>query len=102
MNKSEFIARLALKYPQYKPALVEQACRQILSHISQILCHQGRLEVRSFGSFSVRKREARVGRNPRTGDPVLLKEKIAPLFKPGKALRERLLRAKDNKVPLCR
>ena len=50
----------------------------------------GRVELRGFGAFSTRQRDARVGRNPRTGEAVDVDAKRVPYFKPGKEMRERL------------
>ena len=47
-----------------------------------------RIEIRGFGSFSINRRPPRVGRNPRSGEQVVISEKLVPHFKPGKALRE--------------
>ena len=54
------------------------------------LAESGRVELRGFGAFSTRSRDARVGRNPRTGEPVEVSAKRVPYFKPGKEMRERL------------
>ena len=70
----------------------------VLKHMAACLAGGGRIEIRGFGSFSVRFRRARVGRNPRTGTPVSLPARYAPNFKPGKRLRERLNRAQQSTV----
>ena len=96
MTKSELIQRIA----QTQSHLVEQdvalAVNLMLEHMSACLAAGGRIEIRGFGSFSLRFRRARVGRNPRTGTPVSLPARYAPCFKPGKQLRERLNRAPDS------
>ncbi len=58
--------------------------------ITQRLAEGGRVELRGFGTFSTREREARTGRNPRTGESVDVPAKRVPYFKPGKEMRERL------------
>ena len=90
MTKSELIERIARKQPQLAPRDVELAVKTILEHVADCLAGGGRVEIRGFGSFSLHHRPGRVGRNPRTGDPVSLPAKYAPHFKPGKELRERV------------
>ncbi|MDX8383950.1 MAG: HU family DNA-binding protein, partial [Ghiorsea sp.] len=60
------------------------------SAISEELANGGRVELRGFGSFSIKKRDARTGRNPKTGESVEVASKVVPHFKPGKELRERV------------
>jgi len=61
--------------------------------ISDALARGDRVELRGFGAFSVRHREARRGRNPRTGESVDVESKNVPFFKMGKGMRERLNRS---------
>ena len=70
----------------------------MLDQMSACLAGGGRIEIRGFGSFSLRFRPARIGRNPRTGMPVSLSARYAAHFKPGKKLRERLSR--ENGLPV--
>jgi integration host factor subunit beta len=90
MTKSELIARLSERYPHLYQRDVERIVNTIFDEISGALSRGDRVELRGFGSFSVRKRNARVGRNPRTGETVNVEEKFLPFFKTGKELRERL------------
>lgn len=90
MTKSELIARLSERYPHLYQRDVERIVNTIFDEISGALSRGDRVELRGFGSFSVRKRNARVGRNPRTGETVNVDEKFLPFFKTGKELRERL------------
>ncbi len=90
MTKSELIERLAQKQPQLAYRDVELAVKSILDLMTQRLANGERIEIRGFGSFSLHYRPGRIGRNPKTGDPVSLPEKHVPHFKPGKALRERV------------
>ena len=90
MTKSELIERVSRKQPQLALHDVELAVKTILEHLADCLAGGGRIEIRGFGSFSLHYRPGRVGRNPRTGDPVSLPAKYAPHFKPGKELRERV------------
>ena len=69
---------------------VEAAVKGIVDHMAEVLAIGGRIEVRGFGSFSVRYRAPRTGRNPKTGSKVELTEKYVPHFKPGKDLRDRV------------
>ena len=62
----------------------------IMEEIVEALSRGDRVEIRGFGVFAVKQRKARVGRNPKTGELVDVKEKIVPYFKPGKEMRARL------------
>lgn len=90
MIKSELIARLAEENPHLTQRDVERVVGVILERMIQALEGGGRVELRGFGALSVRSRDARAGRNPRTGDPVSVRAKHVPFFKSGKELRERL------------
>lgn len=90
MTKSELIDRLAQQQTHLSHKDVELAVKLLLERISQALTEEERIEIRGFGSFSLHKRPARVGRNPKTGDPVSIPAKYVPHFKPGKELRERV------------
>jgi len=90
MTKSELIARLAEKHPHLYQRDVERIVSTIFDEISEALADGRRVELRGFGAFSVKKRDARVGRNPRTGEAVHVDAKYIPFFKTGKQLRERL------------
>lgn len=69
---------------------VERLVNTIFEEITDALASGNRVELRGFGAFSVKKRDARVGRNPRTGEAVEVEEKHVPFFKTGKLLRDRL------------
>lgn len=90
MIKSELIDKLAEANPHLYHRDVERVVNTILDDITEALARGERVELRGFGAFSVRHRPARVGRNPRTGDSVAVKEKHVPFFKTGKELRERV------------
>ena len=90
MTKSELIARLAEANPHLFQRDVERIVSTIFDEISNALARGDRVELRGFGAFSVKRRDARVGRNPRTGDSVQVAEKHIPFFKTGKQLRDRL------------
>lgn len=90
MIKSELIASLAAANPHLYQRDVERIVSTIFEEISAALARGDRVELRGFGSFSVKRRPARIGRNPRTGESVSVAEKYVPFFKTGKELRERL------------
>lgn len=90
MTKSELIARLAEQNPHLFQRDVERIVSTIFEEITLALANGDRVELRGFGAFSVKDREARTGRNPRTGEAVHVEAKRTPFFKTGKDLRERL------------
>ena len=90
MTKSELIAILVEKNPTFYHSDVERIVNCFFDTISDALSRGDRVELRGFGSFSVRKRDARAGRNPRTGESVAVESKKVPFFKMGKGMRERL------------
>lgn len=90
MIKSELIAKIAEAHPNLYQRDVELVVSKIFEEISEALAKGDRVELRGFGAFSVKMREARTARNPRTGEMVEVPEKRAPAFKAGKELRERL------------
>ena len=90
ITKSEMIDILAAEQPQLAYRDVELAVKGMLECMSAALAEGKRIEVRGFGSFSLHYRTSRIGRNPKTGDAVVVPEKHVPHFKPGKELRERV------------
>jgi len=90
MTKSELIARIAAANPHLYQRDVERIVITIFEEISAALARGQRVELRGFGAFSVKKRGARLGRNPRTGESVDVTSKAVPYFKTGKQLREQL------------
>lgn len=90
MIKSELIARLAEENPHLTQRDIERVVGVVLEQMIVALEQGGRVELRGFGAMSVRARDARSGRNPRTGEPVDVQAKHVPFFKSGKELRERL------------
>lgn len=97
MTKSELIEILATRQPQLAYKDVELAVKTIIEHMSGTLSSGERIEIRGFGSFSLHYRPPRVGRNPKSGDPVSIPAKYVPHFKPGKQMRERV---DNNKSPI--
>lgn len=90
MTKSELIARLAERYPQLVAKDADYAVKTILDAMVDAMATGQRIEIRGFGSFSLNRRPPRIGRNPKSGDKVMVPEKRVPHFKPGKELRERV------------
>jgi integration host factor subunit beta len=90
MTKSELIAVLAEKYDNLYYQDVERIVNCFFDTISDALARGDRVELRGFGAFSIRHRDARRGRNPRTGESVEVDAKNVPFFKMGKGMRERL------------
>lgn len=90
MTKSELIMRLAERHPDLKARVFERIVTTVFEEISDALERGDRVELRGFGAFSVKDREPRIGRNPRTGAAVQVSRKRVPYFKTGKELRERL------------
>jgi integration host factor subunit beta len=90
MTKPELIQRLAEQNPHLNQRDVEIIVNRIFGEIADALARNDRVELRGFGSFSVRQRDARVGRNPLSGETVSVPEKHVPYFKPGRPIRNRL------------
>ncbi|MGJ3649219.1 integration host factor subunit beta [Sphingomonas sp. GlSt437] len=90
MIRSELIERLAAENPDLSARDIETIVGTFFDEIAQRLADNGRVELRGFGAFSTRGRDARTGRNPRTGDVVAVNAKRVPYFKPGKEMRARL------------
>lgn len=90
MTRSELVQKLMKSENDLTVAQVEKSVDVILEEITTALAQGNRVELRGFGVFSVRQRDARVGRNPRTGEAVKVEAKAVPFFKAGKQLRDRL------------
>jgi integration host factor subunit beta len=90
MIRSELIQKIADENPHLYHRDVERIVNTIFNEITDALASGNRVELRGFGAFSVKKRDARIGRNPRTGESVEVEEKHVPFFKTGKLLRDRL------------
>lgn len=90
MIKSELVQKISATNPHLFHRDVERIVNVILDEIIDSLARGDRVELRGFGAFTVKHREARQGRNPRTGEPVSVAEKFVPFFKTGKELRDRL------------
>jgi integration host factor subunit beta len=95
LTKSELIAEMTAAHTQLRGEDVETIVATILDGIAAALARGDRVELRGFGAFTVRRRDPRTGRNPRTGQPVPVEAKSVPFFKAGKGL---LLRMQARKI----
>jgi integration host factor subunit beta len=102
MTKSELIESLAKRQTQLVYKDVELAVKTILEHMADTLSNGERIEIRGFGSFSLHYRPPRIGRNPKSGEPVSLPAKYVPHFKPGKQLRDRIDQTRDLPINLAK
>lgn len=90
MVRSELMNLLRVRMPELGSDRIEQSVMAILGAMTHSLTGGGRIEIRDFGSFAPHLREARIGRNPKTGEAVSVPPKVVVRFKAGKGLRERL------------
>ena len=90
MIRSELIQKIAEENPHLFQRDVERIVHTIFEEVITAMARGDRVELRGFGAFSVKRRDARIGRNPRTGESVEVEEKHVPFFKTGKLLRDRL------------
>src|SRR4028118_1951564 len=90
MIKSELVQKLAEQNSHLYPRDIDKIVNAILGTIGDALAQGDRVKLRGFGTFAVKKRGARTGRNPKTGDLVAVFEKAVPVFKTGKEMRQRL------------
>jgi integration host factor subunit beta len=90
MTKGELIAHIAHQDSHYTPQAVETILNALLEQVASTLAQGERVELRGFGSFAVRERPARTGRNPRTGASMAVAARRAPVFKAAKELRQRV------------
>jgi integration host factor subunit beta len=90
MIRSELIQQIADDNPHLYQRDVERIVNTIFDEVTAAMARGDRVELRGFGAFSVKQRDARIGRNPRTGETVNVEEKHVPFFKTGKLLRDRL------------
>jgi integration host factor subunit beta len=100
MTRSELITELAAANPHLTARDAELIVAAIFDEITAALSRGERVELRGFGAFTVKHRNARTGRNPRTGAAVPVEEKAVPFFKAGKELRERVNRGKPARGPV--
>lgn len=87
MNKTEFIAALA-ENAEFSKKDAEKALNAVIDTVTKALSDGDKVQLVGFGTFEVRERAGRTGKNPRTGDPIEIPPTKAPAFKPGKALKD--------------
>lgn len=97
MTRSELIDHLADRFPFLTAKDIEAAVKEVTEAVGHTLAKGSRVEIRGFGSFALNYRPPRMGRNPKTGEPVSVPEKWIPHFKPGKEMRERI---DDSVIPV--
>jgi integration host factor subunit beta len=90
MTKSELIERISARYSEIHFEDVRTAINSLVSAMATALAMGNRIELRNFGTFHIRRRNPRMGRNPATGESVRITRKYLPHFKPGRKLRERV------------
>jgi integration host factor subunit beta len=90
MTKSQLIDRIAQRAPHVPRRDIERIVNTVFDSMVDALRRAERIEIRGFGSFAVKIRHAREGRNPRTGERVRVPRRLTPYFTPGKELRDRL------------
>ncbi|TGN55600.1 integration host factor subunit beta [Paracoccus liaowanqingii] len=95
MIRSELVRKLTRTYPHLSSQVVEAAVESILNRITDGLAQGAKVRFRGFGSFASKMRKQRMGRNPRTGNPVQVEEKQVPTFRASKQLLTRLTAARN-------
>tara|TARA_B100000614_G_C14394161_1_gene430942 strand:- start:134 stop:412 length:279 start_codon:yes stop_codon:yes gene_type:complete len=90
MNKSDLVNNISVKSDLFTQDDIEKLVNSILDLISESLRKNQRVEVRNFGTFSIRSREKRLSRNPKTGTSVLVEAKKHPYFRASKNLKQSL------------
>ena len=88
MNKSDLVIKISRKHARFKRVDIEEATNQLTGFISNALSRNNRIEIRGFGTFSTRKRGARLARNPKTGSSIAVNSKFHPYFRASKLLRQ--------------
>ena len=90
MNKSDLVIKISRKQAHIKRVDIEDATDRLTSFITNTLNKNDRVEIRGFGTFSTRKRAARIARNPKTGTSIAVQTKFHTYFRPSKSLKEEL------------
>jgi len=93
MTKSELIEVIAAQNPELTKKQVEFIVNGVFTSVKDALKTGDKVEIRGFGSFKIREKNSKVGRNPKTGDKVEVPSKNVPYFKPGKEIKELLIKA---------
>jgi len=95
VNKKELIEKISKNQDQLPQRDIELAVKTIINCMTRALSTGERIEIRGFGSFSLRYRRPRIGRNPKSGMKVQINERYVPHFKPGKNLKKRVNQGRD-------
>ncbi|MBI5562652.1 MAG: integration host factor subunit beta [Deltaproteobacteria bacterium] len=90
MTKSELVEAVSLKVKAFSRRDVEIIIDTLFDSMSESLAKGGKVEIRGFGSFKIKEREGRQGRNPKSGENIFIQPKRVPFFKAGKEIRERI------------
>ena len=90
MIKSELVLKITDKYPELYQRDADLIVNTIFNEISEALARGDRVEIRGFGSFNTKETQARVARNPKSGQKVPVQEKLKPVFRAGKELKLRI------------
>jgi integration host factor subunit beta len=90
MNRSELMCRMAHKNKEVDPEVIDVATREIFELMSDTLVSGNRIEIRNFGSFGVKIMPEKKGRNPKTGEKLIVAPRPKAFFKPGKPLEARV------------
>lgn len=90
MTKSELIDKIINKYSNIPIKTIKYSIKKIIKYMEKCISNGKRIEIRNFGSFSIRFRKAKIGRNPKTGESINLKKTFIPFFKIGKNLKKKI------------
>ena len=90
MTKSELILKITKKNSFLYQKDIHKIIDTLFDSVTKALNNDDRVELRGFGTFSTKQRNARIGRNPKTGEPVAIPQKKMPFFKMGKSMKERI------------
>ena len=91
MTKSELIENIVAKHPNISKKNIAFIINSVFNSIKDSLQKGEKVEIRGFGSFKIREKTSKVGRNPKTGTKVTVPDKKVPYFKPGKEIKEMLI-----------
>ncbi|MDO5530588.1 HU family DNA-binding protein [Sutterella sp.] len=96
ITKSELLSELYGRLPTFRERDCMDAAAVIIDSMSQTLVEGSRIEIRGFGSFGLKYRPERIGRNPQDGSAVAVRARYTVFFKAGKSLRERVDQSREN------
>jgi integration host factor subunit beta len=90
MTKSELVEKVAAKATNFSRRDVEVIVDTLFESMAESLSRGNKVEIRGFGSFKIKERDGRQGRNPKSGENIFIESKRVPFFKAGKEIRERI------------